>query len=224
MVACKRSPHNAQPGDEQPAASRQALRPLVPPGREAAGAGTARPCRRGTVAYLQREHGFSPISIGHTWITIRPARALSFPGFLLPVRRVNSISLITAGAAMRGIPPHPPASHSHAGRTCTVQPPRLCMAAYNLDLAGAGVIGACSHASPGHLRREPQGETRTPLPHHLVIPCGGGGPGDCGGVVHLALLADEPRWRTRQGSPCTPSAGGSQHLRLSVTACSTTTR
>jgi hypothetical protein len=53
-------------------------------------------------------------------------------------------------------------SHSHAGRIFPVHSRVLCTAAYTLDLAGAGVIGACSRASLGD--RDPRTPGRAPCP------------------------------------------------------------
>ena len=128
------------------------FRALAPGHRRPAAHGrprTAMPrfrCRRRHHRGDAAEPGGNPSSTGHVWITIwrrygrDPFRIFSPPS--LPTASV----LVTGGGAARV---SPGTSAGTIRRICTVHRRVLCTAPYTRDLAGAGVIGACSHAGPG---------------------------------------------------------------------------
>jgi hypothetical protein len=94
----------------------------------------------------------NPSSTGHVWITIwrrygcDPFRIFSPPS--LPTASVLA-NRGWAGVGPPGSPRHVPWHRTAIRHICTVHRRVLCTAPYTRDLAGAGVIGACSHAGPG---------------------------------------------------------------------------
>ena len=82
---------------------------------------------------------------------LAPVRTRSLPD-LLAIQPANGICPGNRGWGRQGLPAHVPWHRTAIRRICTVHRRVLCTAPYTRDLAGAGVIGACSHAGPG--RRE----------------------------------------------------------------------
>ena len=82
---------------------------------------------------------------------LAPVRTRSLPD-LLATQPANGICPGNRGWGRQGLPAHVPWHRTAIRRICTVHRRVLCTAPYTRDLAGAGVIGACSHAGPG--RRE----------------------------------------------------------------------
>ena len=106
-----------------------------------------RPRHRGDAA----EPGGNPSSTGHVWITIwRRYGRDPFRIFLPPSLPTASV-LVTGGGAAR-VCGHVPWRGIAIRRICTVHRRVLYTASYTRDLAGAGVIGACSHAGPAAAR------------------------------------------------------------------------
>ena len=82
---------------------------------------------------------------------LAPVRTRSLPG-LRATQPANGICRGNRGWGRQGLPANVPWHRTAIRRICTVHRRVLCTAPYTRDLAGAGVIGACSHAGPG--RRE----------------------------------------------------------------------
>ena len=82
---------------------------------------------------------------------LAPVRTRSLPD-LLATQPASGICPGNRGWGRQGLPAHVPWHRTAIRRICTVHRRVLCTAPYTRDLAGAGVIGACSHAGPG--RRE----------------------------------------------------------------------
>jgi hypothetical protein len=104
-------------------------------------------CRRATAATTPAG---DRASTGHVGITIwrrygcDPFRMFSQPS------QPNGICPGNRGWRRQGLPGHVPWHRTAIRRTCTVHRRVLCTAPYTRDLAGAGVIGARSHAGPGY--------------------------------------------------------------------------
>ena len=79
---------------------------------------------------------------------LAPVRTRSLPD-LLATQPVNGICPGNRGWGRQGLPAHVSWHRAAIRRICTVHRRVLCTAPYTRDLAGAGVIGACSHAGPG---------------------------------------------------------------------------
>ena len=88
-------------------------------------------------------------------------------------------------------------------RTCTVHPQGLCAAAYTHDLARAGVIGACSHASPGSHE-----VSRTGLPRldRVAFPGTKPAPLRSRATRQQSPCAPPPTWRPTRACPPAASA------------------
>ena len=107
-------------------------------------------------------------STGHVWITIwrrygrDPFRIFSPPSLL------TASVLVTGGGCRQGLRARPLAPHRdpaylHSSSTSLVHSP------YTRDLAGAGVIGARSHAGPG-CRKVPRARLRSAVRAWIVCP------------------------------------------------------
>ena len=88
-------------------------------------------------------------STGHVWITIwRRYGREPFRIFSQPSQPTASVLVTGGGAARvsraRPLAPHRHPAYLHSSSTSVVHSP------YTRDFAGAGVIGACSHADPGY--------------------------------------------------------------------------
>ena len=89
---------------------------------------------------------------------LAPVRMRSLPD-LLATQPANGICPGNRGWGRQGLQARPLAPHRdpaymHSSSTCT--------APYTRDLAGAGVIGACSHAGPG-CREVPRARLRSAI-------------------------------------------------------------
>lgn len=124
-------------------------------------------CRRRCHRDDAAEPGGNPSSTGHVWITIwrrygrDPFRIFSPPS--LPTASV----LVTGGGAARVSPRTSPGTAPRSGVCAQLCRRVLCTAPYTRDLAGAGVIGACSHAGPG-CREVSRARLRSAIPAWII--------------------------------------------------------
>ena len=118
--------------------------PALPP-RRRRGAG------RGPVIHRSRVDNY-----------LAPVRTRSLPD-LLATQPANGICAGNRGWGRQGLGGHVPWHRTAVRRICTVSSTSLVHSPlHSLDLAGAGVIGACSHAGPG-CREVPRARLRSAI-------------------------------------------------------------
>jgi hypothetical protein len=172
---------------------------------------------------------FDRASTGVTWDNETAAAwTPAVPDVSCPPCRASGMCAGNGRCGHSGLlPALPPGYPQRAGRICPVHSRVLQAAAYTRDLAGAGVIGACSHASPGNRDRTSPARHLALSRHPAAGRCGTG-PGASAvsgqrcGCMRVPCVGAEPGKKSRRlrkvkgargpltppGDPRAPALGG----------------